>query len=231
MERLDFSGCSVCVFQPKEPCRTVIYLHSRQEEAERIWSLLRRPQSVLVSIEADDWNGSLSPWYAPKAFRGVEDFIGGAPKQLALLKEHIIPAVEERLGSIMRRGIAGYSLAGLFALWAACETELFDCAASVSGSLWYDGFVSYLRERPMRAKEVYLSLGERERFAKNVRLAAVEECTKAAAEIMRLQRVQVHMEYHSGGHFQDAAVRAAKGITFLTEEKHEGDQSRQIPPF
>ena len=223
MERLDFPGCSVCVFQPKEPCRTVIYLHSGQEEAERIWSLLRRPQPVLVSIETDDWNGSLSPWYAPKAFRGGEDFIGGAPKQRALLKERIIPAVEERLAGVMRRGIAGYSLAGLFALWAACETELFDCAASVSGSLWYDGFVSYLRRHPMRAKEVYLSFGKRERFAKNVRLAAVEECTKAAAEIMRLQGVQVYTEYHSGGHFQNTAVRAAKGIIFLTEEKHEGD--------
>lgn len=230
MEKFKLFGGSVCVFRPKDEIKTVIYLHGAPAQAEQIWSLLRRPQFALVSVEADDWNRCLSPWYAPKVFRGGEDFMGGASEQLALLKERVIPEVEERLGGVLqRRGIAGYSLAGLFALWAACETELFDCAASVSGSLWYEGFADYLREHDIYGEKVYLSLGDREKFTKNVRLAAVEECTRDAAEIMRLQGAQVRMEFNSGSHFQDVAVRLAKGIAFLAEDRHGIDKNRKIP--
>ena len=41
--------------------------------------------------------------------------------------------------------IAGYSLAGLFALWAAWNSGYFRRVASVSGSLWYPGFTDYIR--------------------------------------------------------------------------------------
>ncbi len=60
------------------------------------------------------------------------------------LTQRIVPLTENHLGYAPEfRGIAGYSLAGLFALWAVYQTGLFDRAASVSGSLWFDGFLTF----------------------------------------------------------------------------------------
>lgn len=38
-------------------------------------------------------------------------------------------------------GIAGYSLAGLFALYALYKTDVFTRVASMSGSLWFPGIM------------------------------------------------------------------------------------------
>ena len=62
------------------------------------------------------------------------------------------------------RGVAGYSLAGLFALWALWQTDVFERAASASGSLWFPSFIDYARERTMtlRPTPPILSLGKKE---------------------------------------------------------------------
>ena len=86
-----------------------------------------------------------------------------------MLTGQIVPSVEARLGfSPVSRAIAGYSLAGLFALWAVFQTDVFDRAASVSGSLWYDGFTDYINSSvsPSGLRQIYLSLGDREKNAR-----------------------------------------------------------------
>lgn len=44
-------------------------------------------------------------------------------------------------------GIFGYSLGGLMALYALCESRSFGLCGALSASLWYEGFLDYLRER------------------------------------------------------------------------------------
>jgi predicted alpha/beta superfamily hydrolase len=81
-----------------------------------------------------------------------------------LLKQ-IIPQAESSLPQPPSwRGVAGYSLSGLFALWALWQTDVFERAASASGSLWFPGFIDYARERTMTATPdaAYLSLGKKE---------------------------------------------------------------------
>ena len=70
----------------------------------------------LLAIKVQDWNLDLSPWNAPAVF-GKEGFGGGAAETLA--------AVLDLCSDDSRRYyVGGYSLAGLFALWAAYQTEL-----------------------------------------------------------------------------------------------------------
>lgn len=103
-----------------------------------------------------------------------------------VLTHQIIPYIEEKLGYVPKFcGIAGYSLAGLFALWSVYQTDLFDRAASISGSLWFDGFLEFMKANTPKVKFIYLSLGDKEKAAKNPRLAAVEDCTAQAAELLR----------------------------------------------
>ena len=54
------------------------------------------------------------------------------------------PSSRKESGAI-RRAICGYSLGGLFALYAFVNDEHFDACASISGSLWYQGWMGYLR--------------------------------------------------------------------------------------
>ncbi len=76
-----------------------------------------------------------------------------------------MPEAEKELpGPPAWRGIAGYSLAGLFALYAICQTDVFSRVGCMSGSLWFPGFKEYVfSHEPKRwADCIYFSLGDRE---------------------------------------------------------------------
>ncbi len=103
-------------------------------------------------------------------------------------------------------------------MWAVYQTDLFDRAASISGSLWFDGFVDFMRVNTPKAKLVYLSLSDREKAVKNPRLAAVEDCTIQAVELLRAQGVSTVFEMNRGGHFRDIPTRIARGIQELKEK-------------
>ena len=120
------------------------------------------------------------------------------------------------------RAIAGYSLVGLFALWSVFQTDAFDRAASVSGSLWFDGFMDCMRSStpPNGLRQIYLSLGDKEKNARNQRMAAVEDYTRQAAELLREWNIPVMFELNPGGHFQDIPGRIARGIDQLMEFTH-----------
>ena len=197
----------------------IVYAVMDHQSAEEVWCLLKGRGLALAVISGVDWNRELSPWSAPKAFRNGEDFGGQGPVLLDVLTRQIIPLTEKHLGCAPEfRGIAGYSLAGLFALWAVYQTDLFDRAASISGSLWFDGFLDFMRANTPKAKLAYLSLGDREKEIKNPRLAAVEDYTVQAVELLRAQGVSTVFEMNRGGHFRDIPTRIARGIQRLKEE-------------
>ena len=203
--------------------QTIVYAVMDQAEARAVWPLLKGPKPALAVISGVDWNRELSPWPAPKVFRDGEDFGGDGPAFLNMLTGRIVPLVEARLGFVpVSRAIAGYSLAGLFALWSVFQTDMFDRAASVSGSLWFDGFMDYMNSSapPNGLRWIYLSLGDREKNARNQRMAAVEDCTRRAAELLRKWNIPVMFEMNPGGHFQDIPVRIARGIDQLMESTH-----------
>ena len=200
------------------PSDRILYLHAGFEEALRVWELLATPKPMLAVPEGVDWNAELSPWQAKKVFRGGEDFAGRGEDYLNRLTGSVIPSVEAELGiSPVHRGMAGYSLAGLFALWSVYRTDAFDFAASLSGSLWFDGFIEFMRShRPSdRLKLAVLSLGDREKITKNARMASVEDCTKEAAAILRSCGVRCEWEMNPGGHFQDVPERIARGCAWF----------------
>ena len=198
---------------PFDTASGVIYLLNDASEVSAL------PHAAVVSVEVPDWNRDLSPWKAERVFRKGDDFAGGAEEFLRKLTETITEA-EKTLGFTPEfRGIAGYSLAGLFAVWALYRTDLFDRAASMSGSLWFDGFTEFMEEhRPVNVPaKVYLSVGEREKQTKNVRMAQVEACTMRAAEIFRQYGSDVRTEQNPGGHFDEVPGRIERGLRWIGE--------------
>ena len=83
-----------------------------------------------------DWFNDLSPWTAPALSSDIP-FGNGAGKTLEeILKLTGDPGKQYVLG--------GYSMGGLFALWAACRTNAFSAVAASSPSVWFPGFTEYL---------------------------------------------------------------------------------------
>ena len=106
----------------------------------------------------------------------------------------------------------------MFALWAAVCRDCFDAAASVSGSLWYDGFANFVCEAGQLPERVYLSVGDRECRARNSAFQRIEDCTQRIEAHLRRKGVDVIFEHNPGGHFDDPLGRMERAIRWLLRE-------------
>lgn len=164
-----------------------------------------------------DWNKHLSPWPAERIAKGIGPFDGRADIFLKELEKEVI----DELSSIHHKPcaiyIAGYSLAGLFALYSLYKTDLFDGAACCSGSLWYPGFADFVKRNEFRKppKKLYLSLGDKESSVKNQVFASVEDKTNEVYEFYKGNGINVKFEMNPGNHMTDVDDRVAKGISSL----------------
>ena len=191
-----------------------------KDELKWMDEMSARLSSTLVAVSGFDWDDNFSPWPAEGLKKG-EWFKGSAGMTLDGLLTDFFPFIEPPLKlSDPRRFLVGVSLSGLFAVWAAHRTDAFQAVASVSGSLWYDGFPEWVAKHPLSpaVEKVYLSLGEREKNTKNVRIARVEDYTREVAEALAAKGVQVVFEINPGTHFSAIVPRLEKALSALYAE-------------
>lgn len=182
-----------------ENAESVCYFHGTKAMADKLASSPPGNRVGLLAITGEGWNRDLSPWAAPAVFQKGGDFSGGAARHLSFLREKVIPVTEEKLGlHVTRRGLMGYSLAGLFALYAMYQTNLFTDIASVSGSLWYDGFVEYMRGEELKCRP-----------------EKVESCTAEAKEYLCSIGINCVFEKNPGNHFYQETERMQKAFRWL----------------
>ena len=89
------------------------------------------PEGVsLVNVGVDLWEENFSPWCAPRVFAKGPNFGDGAQKTLDILINQVVLWAESDLTEPPAyRALVGYSLAGLFSLWAGVSPQLSDAAA------------------------------------------------------------------------------------------------------
>ncbi len=170
---------------------------------------------TLLCVGNLKWDHDMTPWYCPPLSPQDTPCTGGADDYLKLLLTEIIPAAKEKIvGKPSHVSIAGYSLAGLFALYSMYQCDMFDRVASMSGSLWFPDFKEYVMRHEIRRMpdRVYLSLGDREAVTDNKLLKKVQDNTESIAEHYRKLGIDVTWELNPGNHFKDAGKRSAKGI-------------------
>ena len=157
-----------------------------------------------------DWFNDLSPWKAPAVFRNIP-FGNGAQKTLdKILKLAGKPDKKYVLG--------GYSMGGLFALWAACRTDAFSAVAAASPSVWFPGFMDYLSAGGIHTGRVYLSLGDKEEKTRNPVMSAVGDRIREIHAWLKAQSVPCCLEWNEGNHFRDLEERMAKGFAWAMKE-------------
>ena len=183
--------------------------HDLEELETEINEIRKRVQTDfrLIAVKVEDWNHDLSPWKAPAVF-GKEDFGDGAGDMLRFI-----------LAQCADRGktyyIGGYSLAGLFSLWAAYQTDVFAGVAAASPSIWFPGFLQYMRENSIRTNAVYLSLGDREKKTRNPVMATVGACIREGHALLQSGGIRTTLEWNPGNHFKDAGIRTAKAFAWV----------------
>lgn len=200
--------------------KPVIYLTTYNDDGGEVYDELQKqgcPDFTLVTISGLNWEAELSPWAAGGLFKYSEMFTGGADAYLQFLTQQVLPHAEAGLNGILWRGLAGYSLAGLFTVYAMYKTDLFSRAASMSGSLWYPGFKDFALKNTLRIapQHLYFSLGDKEARARNQYLKTVQQCTEELAAHYRSLGINTCYELNPGGHYRNIISRSAAGIKWL----------------
>ena len=163
----------------------------------------------LIAVKIENWNRDLSPWKA-KAVFGKEDFGDGAKETL----DRILKLCTDKDKQYI---IGGYSLAGLFSLWASYQTDTFNAVASASPSMWFPGFIAYMKDNEIKTDAVYLSLGDKEMNTRNPVMATVGDCINGAYKYLNEKGLDVFLEWNKGNHFKDADIRTAKAFSWALE--------------
>ena len=168
---------------------------------------------LFAAIPVESWNDALSPWKSP-AMWGKQGFGGNAADTLRFLMEQVIPILKQQfpLPENVKIILGGYSLAGLFALWASTQTDLFYGVAAASPSVWFPGWMEFEQQHPIQAQHVYLSLGDKEV------MAVVGDNIRTLHSRLAERGTDCTLEWNSGGHFKDADLRTAKAFRWVMEE-------------
>lgn len=174
----------------------------------------------LVAFEVLDWQKELTPWPSPPVF-GKIPFGDGAKSTLSLVENELIPILQEASiydTNTIKCLLGGYSLAGLFCLWACYQTPLFNGIAAVSPSVWYPNWLKYAENKNPLASYVYLSLGDKEEKTKNLVMAQVSDCIRKQHKLLEAQSFNTILEWNKGNHFQHPDERTAKGFAWLMNQ-------------
>ena len=212
---------TVSVFSSYELGTPIIYLNTFSGEAQKVYGAAQAagcPPFTLVSISDLDWSHDMAPWVSPPAFKNAEPCTGGADDYLRLLTEEIIPIAERENAGVPRwRGVAGYSLAGLFALYAIYQTDLFSRVGSISGSLWFPGIKEYIFfHEPKRLPDyMYFSLGDKENKTRNPLLRSVRQNTEEIHTFYQSKGIDTVFQLNPGNHYNHAVERTVAGLYWL----------------
>ena len=223
IKELQFGYRRVCLYKLVEGSAPLVYSIDYHENGQLLLEACKQVGCSgfnLVTISGLHWNQELSPWPIETVVSKNDNFAGEARGWLSLLTHEVVPQVERLLNtSPAWRMLAGYSLAGLFAVWAAHQCDLFTRILSASGSMWYPEWLEFAQEHEpaVALQGLYLSVGEQESTSRNAVLHTVGERTQALADLMAGRGMNVKFELNPGNHFKNPPLRVAKGIKWLLD--------------
>ena len=211
----------ISIFPSLEATAPILYLNTFSDEGQKVYEAAQAAGCLpftLVAISDLDWNHDMVPWDSPPAFKNAEPCTGGADDYLRHLTEEIIPTAEKEIGGVpCWRGIAGYSLAGLVALYAIYQTDLFSRVGSMSGSLWFPGMKEYIfSHEPKHLPDcMYFSLGDKESKTRNLVLRSVRQNTEEIYTFYQSKGIDTVFPLNPGNHYNQAVERTAAGLCWL----------------
>ena len=190
---------------------------SLEAEVSQLAALSGKP-FLLATIELEDWTIDLMPWWDGNISRDPEAGKHGQ-ETLDYILNDLLPELELRYGALSVI-LGGYSLGGLFALWASCQTDRFRAVAAASPSVWIHGWLPFAKKHVPMADAVYLSLGDREEHVKNQAIARVGDNLRVQYELLQNQLGpdRCTLVWEEGNHFNDNAGRLARAFAWCLHQ-------------
>lgn len=125
-------------------------------------------EAILVGISTDDRNREYTPWPAKALLEGRPPFGGEGRVYVDEVADVIKPYIDSRYRTLIgpeHTAIIGGSLGGLISLFAGYwRHDIFGRIGMLSGSLWYEGVLDYIRDQgglPNSIK-LFMSVGQNE---------------------------------------------------------------------
>ncbi|MCD8383032.1 MAG: alpha/beta hydrolase [Clostridiales bacterium] len=221
---LQANGKKIQIYCASQAAPLVIY-HAVMGEGKILWQACQKrgcPAFSLAVINGVNWDDEMTPWPIPPISKGDTPCSGGADAYLTQLTGELLPQITAALPFPPTYcALSGYSLAGLFAVYAAYRTDCFSRLVSASGSLWYPDFLSFVRQNPIseQVKVIYFSLGDQESHTKNQYLAPVEENTRFLAQYFSEHGIQTIYQSNRGNHYRNSTGRMAAGIQWMLQQQ------------
>lgn len=222
LAEVSIGGRKCRLFGAENPGCILVQTSARHEnatleaEAQQIAELSKVP-FVLATIELEDWMADLMPWPDGNVSRDPE--VGKhAQETLNYVLMALAPELEQRYGSLPMI-LGGYSLGGLFAIWASMQTDSFKAVAAASPSVWIHNWMPFAKKHVPMANYTYLSLGDQEERVKNQAIARVGDNLRAQYELFQTQLGPEHstLVWEEGGHFADNEGRLARAFAWCLE--------------
>ena len=218
----DHSSPACRLFGSEEPRCILIQPSARHEnatlESEAAGIAARSPiPFVLAAFELEDWILDLMPW--PDRNISREEEAGKrAQNTLSYILLSLVPALQERYGRLPMI-LGGYSLGGLFALWASTQTDCFRAVAAASPSVWIKDWIPYAEKHAPMADRIYLSLGDREEHVRNQAIARVGDNLRALYGLLQRQLGpdSCTLVWEAGNHFADNEGRLARAFSWCIQ--------------
>ena len=220
---LHIEGKAVELFPSEKRGAPLVLLNGEAGEGAMVHAAVKGLTDVeftLAAVSGLHWEDDLTPWPIPPIRNGQAPCAGQADAYAELLVKRILTEIISGLPAAPEYvALAGYSLAGLFALYAMYRVDLFARIASASGSLWYPDFVAFAKTHALarRPDALYLSLGDREGKTRNPLMRPVEGNTCILAEYYCSAGINTRLEMNPGGHFNDPIGRMARAIAWTLE--------------
>ncbi|ASK28356.1 hypothetical protein BG910_11955 [Neisseria chenwenguii] len=216
-QTFESDGKTLALYPPQSPELPLFLTFLTPQEADALAALIDG-KAALLAVDEPLWEHAFTPWPAPAAFKKAPDFSGGADAYLQWLTETALSqALETGRLKPQWNALLGYSLAGLFAAYAAYRSHVFTRTASVSGSLWFDGWTDFIQTNPLSPlpQKACFSVGDKEKNSKNPRMAVVETATLATQQNWQQQGVECVFELNAGGHFENVPLRLYRAAEYL----------------
>lgn len=221
-QELLIAGRTCRLFGSESPACILIQPSARHEnailalEADKIAELSPAP-FVLATIELADWIVDLMPWLDANISRELE---AGkhAQETLEYVLLSLVPELQHRFGPLPVI-LGGYSLGGLFSLWASAQSDSFKAVAAASPSVWIKDWIPFARKHTPMADFIYLSLGDKEEHVRNQAIARVGECLREQYALLQKQFAPDHctLVWEPGHHFNDNEGRLARAFAWCMD--------------
>lgn len=217
--KLEINGLSCLCSKVTNKAQVAYILYPMDMLSDWIDQAAEKYNITVVQITGMDWQNVFSPWPAPGVPKGTPDFKGESPEFLKLLRDSVIPTIEEKLGldTNVERTLVGVSMSGLFSLWQWMICDTFTNIASLSGSFWYEGFLDWMKSRPIPRKtgKAYFLLGDQEIKANAKAFQTVGANTQEIVDLLRKAGITTYYDIVPGNHYSSPIPRLTQAFTTL----------------